>query len=228
MTPSSATLQSYLLNALPSRYRHDFGTMLQFVSSEMGDVARTWPQWQAGLLGGMNEVNGSGLGTWSGTGMGGKLEQTTPFDMVHSWPYDDPHGYWDVLKSAITQELMSQFGRYASSYTFATVPYTGSSGAGPTNPGPFSAVNTPGSLTAYKASAQTPNNIGQGIRGRLPSQWKADDVLLGFLNAYGAAIEQAFPQWEGSATLSGDTVEGTASAGSGSGSGTSDGTGKVS
>jgi hypothetical protein len=226
MTPSGPELQGYLYGALPSQFDQSFGTLQQFVTGECQDIAQAWALWQSGLLAGLNNVTGNGIGAWAGVGAGGGLKESSQFNVTHSWPHSDPAGYWNTLKAAITSELKKQFSAYASSYAFSSVPYLGSSTAGPTSPGVFVAVNTPGTLVAYGAG-QAPTAVGQGIQGQLPGNWKTD-VLPLFLDALGTAVQQAFQRWQESAQVSGDTATGPSSPGSGTGAGVSAGTGTIS
>lgn len=227
-TPQAPALYAGVIARLPKEFDTSHGPLKQFIQTLCGDIARAWALWHAGLLGGSNNVSGLGIGAWAGSGGGGKLTQTVPFNVIHTWPYSDPDGYWNIFKSAITADYKEKFSRYASSFSFSSVPYVGTCGATPLNPGPFFATNIPGPLVGYKASARQPNDLASGIRGKLPGYWSEYlEPLDKWLKALEGSTMEQFALWESSSQFVGDTVAGTGAPGSGSGSGTSNGTGKI-
>jgi hypothetical protein len=226
--PQGPALYAGVIARLPKEFDASHGPLKEFIQTLCKDIAMAWTMWQVGLLAGSNNVSGLGIGAWAGSGGGGKITQTTPFNVVHTWPYSDPDGYWDIFKSAVTADFKEKFARYASSFSFSSVPYVGVSGATPLNPGPFFATNIPGPIVGYKASAELPKDLAAGIRGKLPGPWSDNaEVLDKWLKALEGSILEQLSIWEASSQLIGDTVSGTAASGAGSGSGTSSGTGKV-
>jgi hypothetical protein len=213
---------------LPKEFDTSHGPLKDFIQNLCQDIALAWTLWHAGLLGGSNNVSGLGIGGWVGSGGGGKLTQTVPFNIIHTWPKSDPDGYWNIFKSAITADYKEKFSKYADSFSFSSVPYVGVCAATPLSPGPFFATNIPGPLVAYKASASDPKQIAEGIRGKLPSKWSENkDPLQKWLVALEGATVEQFAIWESTSQFVGDTVAGTGSPGAGAGSGTSNGTGKI-
>lgn len=226
--PQGPVLYAGVIAKLPKDFDISHAPLLDFIQNLCKDIATAWALWHVGLLGGSNNVNGAGIGAWVGVGSGGKLTQTVPFNIIHTWPKADPDGYWNTFKSAVTADYKEKFSKYVDSFSFSSVPYIGVCTATPVSPGPFSAINTPGPLAAYKASAEQPKDFLNGIRDKLPSEWsKNPDPLNKWLKALEEATIQQFVLWETASQFIGDTVIGTGAAGAGTGSGTSNGTGKV-
>lgn len=227
-TPQASALYAGVIARLPREFDLNHDILRLFIQTLCGDIARAWALWHAGLLGGSNNVSGLGIGAWTGSGGGGKLTQTVPFNVIHTWPYYDPDGYWHIFRSAITADYKEKFARYISSFSFSSVPYVGVCTATGTTPGPFSATNTPGPLVGYKASARQPNDLAAGIRSKLPEYWvRYPEPLNRWLIALEGSTMEQFLLWEASSQFVGDTVAGTGAAGSGYGSATSNGTGKI-
>jgi hypothetical protein len=226
--PQGPAIKSGVISRLPSNFQTSWGVLNDFLTDLCGDISTAWQEWELGLLAGLNNVVGLGIGAWAGVGQGGKLTETVPFNVVHTWPNNDPSGYWDTFKAAITAELKEEFNMFATSYVFGSVPYLGASTATPLSPGVFTATNTPGTVAADQASANDPMGFANGVRGRLPSQWAQNpNPLNQFLGAVEGSINEQFNLWASAALVSGDTVIGVASPGTGAGAGVSIGTGVV-
>lgn len=233
-TPKGPVLYAGVMSRLPGEFGKGHGPLNDFVKNLCNDIANAWLIWNAGLLGGSNNVSGAGIGAFVGVGSGGGLKETAPMNVIHTWPNSDPDGYWNTFKAAITADYKEKFARYADSFKFGPVPYTGTSGALPPAPpfpgapGPISAINTPGPLAGYKASATYPDDLADGIRGKLPGFWgKHPEPLNKWLKALEGSTMEQFKIWESTSMLIGDTFNGTGAPPAGAGSGTSDQTGKV-
>lgn len=226
--PQGSIIFAGALSKLPPEFQKSHSPLMDFMKNFCNDLSKAWATWHSGLLGGGNTVTGLGIGAWVGVGEDGNLIQTVPFDIIHTWSKSDPDGYWNTFKSALTAAFKEKFANYASTFKFGTVPYTGTCSATPLSPGPFSAVNTPGPLLIYKASAQTPKNIGDSVRQRLPSKWAENkDPLDKWLKAIEGSVDEQFIIWEATSMFSGDTAIGVALPGAGLGKGKSLGTGKI-
>lgn len=234
-TPQSSAIKSGIISRLDSsKHQLSYSVLIQFIGTLSKDIALAWTLWSAGLVQEANDVTGVGIGAWSGTGQGGHLQETTPFNIVHTWPYN--YEYWNTFKGAITAEFKETFGKYAKGFEQTGVNYVGTCGALPPAPpalpagapGPIAADAIPATLVSIKASSPNLDGIGDRIHKRLPAQWqKFPDPLKDVLKAIEGSVKEQFTLWETTSQVSGDKFVGVGYPPLGAGTGKSLGIGKI-
>lgn len=223
--PSAAAILSGIDSRLGSPFQSPRPAGLtSFLTDLSSAINSAWAAWEAGITGGGNTVNGSGLGTWSGTGMDGTLTEGTPMTPTVS-TYSTPE--FQEYANAVKTVLQNKFNLWVTTFVFTLVAYAGTSTATPISPGSFDAQNTPAAIGTL-GNGTNPSGIKADIETLLTSFDLGNSAVPVLNQAIEDTIIEEFTNWLASAQFSGDTVSGDAAAGDGSGSGTSDGNGTIS
>ena len=225
-----APSSSVIFNGIDSRLGSSFSSprharFSQFLNEFSSSLASQWASWQSGLTGGKNNVTGLGIGVWSGTGGGGTITEGSPLE-INLTTY--PPGAFQQYVTALKSTIKTKFSGWASSFTFSSVPYLGSSTATPLSPGSFNATGAnPPAPIGTLGSGTNPSGIKSGVESQLGSFDLGKSAIPVLDQAIEDTISEQFSIWLNSSLFSGDTVAGVASPGAGSGSGTSQGNGVI-
>jgi len=210
----------------------------RFLASLSDEISLKWTMWIASMAWGGNTVNGAGIGSWSGIGNGGKIHGS-PFTISVDAVFDNA-GF--KIKTVATKKFLEglntilgkKFDIWIGSFTCTANMYSGTCGATPVSPGPFSAQSIPVPLLAL-GMGDNPANIQKEWEDILTA---APDPIFRldnpncytrlFTSAVSSTIEEQFVQFFLATSMAtGDSVQGTGAPGSGTGSSKSTAAGKV-
>lgn len=210
------------------------------------ELETKWAKWILSMKWGKNDVSGIGIGVWSGSGGGGKLE-ASPFGVSASSLFATT-GF--LKKTTATEKLLStfetivndKFDKWVKNFKILSVNYLGTCSALPPAPpalpigapGPFSATSVTVPLVALGQS-QNPSGISSEWDSKLKAgpdpKFNLDNPLVMtklLTSAIGSTIELQFTSvFLTTSMASGDTVSGTGAPGTGAGSAKSDGKGMI-
>lgn len=228
-TPSGFVLEEAIRSNLPENVFIGHPSFDQFMAALGKGWNKAWVSWQAGIIGGFNNVSGVGLGFWSGKGGGGTIISAGVIDILIDWPFRVSRIL--ELEAALNQIMTKEYNTWVSTYIFANVNYSGSSTATGASSGSVNAVNIPEPIGTLGAGL-LPTELRSQVEDILTSNgWdvKNEFYQMGvFLDAMQAAIDQEFSKWITTLGIfTGDIYTGSAAAGSGFSSGTSKGTGLI-
>ena len=228
-TPSGSSLENAIRSNLPGDIFVGHPKFDEFMAALGKGWNKAWVSWQAGIIGGFNNVSGVGLGLWSGKGGGGTIVSAGVINILIEWPFRVPRILeWEA---ALNQIMTKEYNTWVSTYIFAIVNYSGSSTATGVSSGVVNAVNIPAPIGTLGAGL-LPTELRSQVETILTGNgWdvKNEFYQMGnFLDAMQAAIDQEFTKWINALGIfTGDIYTGSAAAGSGSSSGTSKGTGLI-
>ncbi|MGA9407362.1 MAG: hypothetical protein WBW71_09550 [Bacteroidota bacterium] len=218
--PSSADLMTAIKSYLPSTMKHNAGNtdttpeltaLLQDICDE---VTGEWSNWASSTKFGGVTVSGAGIGTWAGSGTGGNFNSIISMSIPHTYNTDATKKLEDKLSFRIT----AAFVQWSISFIFNGATYSGTSTATTNNPGTFTAQNTPVSLN----SAGTVTKFGTLASDVFTDlAFQTGTIVMQLLNAIQSGLQSKFNAWRSASTVTGNSVSGTAVAGTGNGSGTS-------
>lgn len=202
-----APTPSQLTQATLASYQGGQGSphFSEYLSKLFGALSSAWQTWQDGLAPSGILVTGSGAGAWTGVGAKGALTGGTLSATPFSFGADSP--YQIIFQRAVFDAAAAEFTRWASTFTFTAVNYTGTSSATPSNPGSAQAFNVPSPI-GTAGSGSNPSQIHQLILARLtPPNFDLSNPEAGagnFAKALATGIETTFATWLTTALFSGD------------------------
>jgi len=224
MIPQSSAFAASIRKGSPASWKAAHPPMLEFTDGIAKDICTAWQKWSQGLSTTTFTVAGLGIGAWTGSGSGAKLEQGAPFDVIHTWKYKD-YEYYKKLSDAITKEYKAAFKQYCDTFQFKSQTFTGTCGSS----GPVAATALSATLDSIKADAKLPDALKPKILSDLPSTWDNEGGFIKIIiGALQDATKEHFMMWEMSSQWSGDTFTfPLADPITGAASGPSIGTGKI-
>lgn len=212
-SPTANQIGQAVINALPASFKSgptraaypsnfDSATglhksQLAFINQLASDLAGAWTSWMGQLLFGGVSVTGLGIGTWAGTGGGGRF-QTNSLNFTIGLPSGfsaTPAN--TTMRQAIQAATINKFRDFITKYTTqaAILDFVGTSTATIITPGAFLAVNDPIALLPAQATSvvlETAAQVQSDIMGRLSGFGQAQTIDPAFYSAYSQALIQVF------------------------------------
>jgi hypothetical protein len=222
--PSSNSILSAIKLELPDEMKKNNGDVTDALSQMLNDICNSvngaWSTWASEVKFGGATVSGLGIGTWTGTGIGGSFSKTISMTIPYTYDTDGSKKLIDSLNSRIG----AAFNEWINSFTFAGVTYTGTSTATSSSPGTFNATNSPTSLSSSGTIAKF-GTLANDMYNDLG--FESASIVVDLLSAVQTATTNLFNTWRSSSTITGNSVSGTAASGAGTGSGTSSNDGVI-
>lgn len=244
--PPGAMLKSQTMATLPPK-QQQHPAFIKFVTALTDETSTAWGSFINGSKWGKLTVTGAGVvPIWAGVGLGGSIKAPKfklDVDAIKK-AGELKHPASEKMLKNLAKVLEAKFKDWASSYKFAGVAYLGSSTALPPAPpalpvgapGTFNAINTPPVPLIAAGVGMPLMGIAKAWEDKLSSTEDGDAFKVDhpycrvkdFTKAYATAIESSFTQIFLTTTMvMGNSVSGTAAAGTGAGSATSEEDGKL-
>lgn len=245
--PAPEGLGSQFISHMPPQVTHH-PAFISFINAVGNEITTQWSNWIKSMKWGGLKVHGfgkmplpSGFGTseWTGTGDNGKLT-ADPYrisvDTILNSVIFAPHRTPATVKllNDLNTVLGQKFDAWVSSYTFANVPYKGTTTATDSYSGVFDATNITANLFTL-GHGDNPSGIQSAWEAMLTSLpqpvFRIDHPLCrvrNLTNAVSSVVEQQFIQFFLVNTVGlNNTVSGASKAYSGEGTDTSKNDGTI-
>lgn len=202
---------------------------VQFLHAFCDDFSRAWQLWNDAMMGGLNIVQGQGIGAWVGTGQGGVLIQLAPMSFTIEWPYR-PHRFVEWEQSVV-QALQERFTLFASTYRFILVNYPGTTTATPITPGTFTVQRNAPIAIQVAGQGVNPSPIKEEVLSSLEGKgWRPRHYLSNqsaILDAIDGAVAELWEWYLNNTLFMNNSATGPSAAVTGFGENTSLNDGKL-